>query len=295
MLLAIAAEPADSTYGDANGRIAYSSGSGTAREIMTINPNGTFPSTLTTNSLEEAEPRYNVNGTTITFRQHDGDIDVWTIPGSGGSATPITTDPGDDQNPDFSPTGGFAFESDRAPVNDEEIYSADSTGGNVTRLTARGDNGNPAYSPGGGKIAFISDRDGDDEVFMMKANGKEEKQLTKNGAEEGDPEWSSNGKLLVFESDRAGGDGEIVRMKLRNRKQRLVTNNSVNDEDPDFAPEGDLIAFESNSDGDAEIWTMALDGTGLFNVTDNTGSPTKRPTGPTTDLTRHAAGRGPAS
>jgi TolB protein len=270
--IALAPEPATSTYPGTNGRIAYSTGTGTAREIATILPNGTSPQTLTTDALEDAEPRVSADGGTLVFRRADGDEDVWTIPSADGVETQVTTDPGDDEGADFSPTGEkFAFTSDRAPVNSQEVYSMDSDGSNVKRLTKKGTNENPAYSPDGGKIAFISDRDGDDEVFVMKANGKKQKQLTRNGAVEGDPEWSPTGKLIVFESTRAGGDDEVVRMKASGRKQKLLTNNSADDEDPDFSPEGDLIAFGSDSDGDSDIYTMTPGGDSVFNVTDNTG------------------------
>lgn len=272
LLMALGPEPAISTYPGTSGRIAYSTGTGSAREIATILPNGTSPQTLTTDALEDAEPRFSADGATLVFRRTDGDDDVWTIPSADGVETQITTDPGDDEGADFSPTGGkFAFTSDRAPVNEQEVYSMKSDGSNVKRLTKKGDNENPAYSPDGHKIAFISDRDGDDEVFVMKANGEDETQLTKNGAIEGDPEWSPNGKLIVFESTRAGGDDEVVRMKASGRKQKLLTDNSADDEDADFSPAGDLIVFESDSDGDSDIYTMTPGGGSLFNVTSNGG------------------------
>ncbi len=61
------------------------------------------------------------------------------------------------------------------------------------------------------KIAFHSDRDGDDEIFVMNADGTGVTQLTDNDDWDGVPVWSPNGKQIAFASDRYG-DREIFVM-----------------------------------------------------------------------------------
>ena len=65
----------------------------------------------------------------------------------------------------------------------DEIYSMDPDGLEQTRLTSnpKGDYF-PAVSPDGKKIAFMSDRDGNYEMYVMNANGSDQRHLSKNTA-----------------------------------------------------------------------------------------------------------------
>ena len=63
------------------------------------------------------------------------------------------------------------------------------------------------------KIAFHSDRDGADEIFVMNADGTGVTQLTDNDDGDWDPAWSPNGMKIAFESDR-DGNNEIFVMNL---------------------------------------------------------------------------------
>ena len=78
------------------------------------------------------------------------------------------------------------------------------TDATLTNLT-----GNPAsdraaeWSPDGTQIAFVSDRDGDLDVYAMNADGTGVRQLTNDPARDNVPAWSPDGSLIAFSSDRA--------------------------------------------------------------------------------------------
>ena len=65
-------------------------------------------------------------------------------------------------------------------------------------LAAFADNTNPAVSPDGKRIAFVSDRDGNENIYVMDADGSHIVQLTKTTDKKGPPVWSPNGKTLRF-------------------------------------------------------------------------------------------------
>lgn len=139
-----------------------------------------------------------------------------------------------------------------------------------------------------GRIAFASNRStgegvdnptGDFEVFTMNPDGTGLTQLTNNTAFDFAPDWSSDGRRIVFESNR-DGFSEIFVMKADGRKQtRITTNPDFSfDRSPTFSPDGEKIAFESNRavgegvdnpESDTEIFTQNLDGTGLVQLTHN--------------------------
>ena len=66
----------------------------------------------------------------------------------------------------------------------------DADGSDQTRLTnnTTGDN-HPKWSPDGRKIVFWSDRDGNDEIYLMDADGTNVTRLTNNPADDWFPVW----------------------------------------------------------------------------------------------------------
>src|SRR5213596_2254428 len=53
-----------------------------------------------------------------------------------------------------------------------------------------------------GQIAFVSDRDGNDEIYVMNADGSSPTRLTNNPATDFEPAWSPNAQKIAFTSQR---------------------------------------------------------------------------------------------
>jgi Tol biopolymer transport system component len=60
----------------------------------------------------------------------------------------------------------------------------------------------PTWSPDGRRLAFVSDREGNDEIYIMSAEGKDIVNLTQCPADEYAPAWSPSGQRIAFLSDR---------------------------------------------------------------------------------------------
>ena len=80
---------------------------------------------------------------------------------------------------------------------------------------------NPAISPDGKSIAFMSQSEGNWDVYIMELNGTGRRQLTTDPASDGLPTWAPDGKTIAFVSER-GGEWAIWAMKPDGSNQRQL-------------------------------------------------------------------------
>jgi WD40-like Beta Propeller Repeat len=108
-----------------------------------------------------------------------------------------------------------------------------------------------------GKIAFVTDRDGNLEIYVMGSDGSGLVNLTNHRASDRDPTWSPDGRQIAFVSDRGGGDGIYV-MDSDGSSQRFL----VSGANPGWSPDGTRIAFSRGG-------IFVLDpSSGLLQITD---------------------------
>jgi Tol biopolymer transport system component len=89
----------------------------------------------------------------------------------------------------------------------------------------------PAWSPDGSRIAFVTDRDGNFEIYVMNVDGTNTINLTNNPATEFNPTWSPLGTKILFSTTR-DGNSEIYSMNPDGTSQTRLTSNSVGDFNP---------------------------------------------------------------
>ena len=100
----------------------------------------------------------------------------------------------------------------------------------------------PAWSPDGRKLAFVSRRDGNSEIYVINADGSGQESLTQHPARDSHPSWSRDGRKLAFVS-RRDGNSEIYVMNADGSGLRNVTRAPSNDLRPAWSPDGRAIAF----------------------------------------------------
>ena len=83
------------------------------------------------------------------------------------------------------------------------------------------------------KIAFMSDRDGNFEIYVMNSDGTAQTQVTNNAAGNHDPAFSPDGSKIAFASERDGNE-EIYIMNSDGTAPTRLTNNAARDFDPSF-------------------------------------------------------------
>jgi len=119
------------------------------------------------------------------------------------------------------------------------------------------------------KMAFMSDRDGNAEIYVMNIDGTEQTRITNNPAGDDLPSFSPDGSKIVFLTTRTG-TGEIFKMNTDGSGEENLTVNDTADEFPTFSPDGSLITFTSGRSGNAEIYLMRPDGSNQTRITRET-------------------------
>jgi Tol biopolymer transport system component/N-acetylneuraminic acid mutarotase len=137
-------------------------------------------------------------------------------------------------------------------------------------------NGGPGdtwvHTPYQQKMAFTTNRDGNFEIYLMRADGRLQKNLSNNpGGSDFGQAWSPSGNKIAFQSDRAGNP-EIYTMSVNGLDQVNLTNNRALDAAPRWSPDGGRIAFHSNRAGSFDIFVMRKDGTGQTRLTSAAGN-----------------------
>ena len=120
---------------------------------------------------------------------------------------------------------------------------------------------------GGGKIAFVSNRDGNPEIYLMNADGTDVERLTDNPGFDGAPAWSPDGTKIVFASSR-DGNSDIYIMDADGSNEVRLTTHEADDGGPSWSPDGSMIAFESDRSGSPQVWRTNVEaGNWGYNLT----------------------------
>jgi len=125
-----------------------------------------------------------------------------------------------------------------------DLYTMPEEHGDVRNLTESSDarDGDPSWSPDGKWIAYVSDKSGDDEIYLVDQMGKEkEKKLTSTGHFKSGLTWSPLSDRMAYTTeentlyllDKNGGDPKLV----AKNEHREITNYS-------WAPDGAWIAYD---------------------------------------------------
>ena len=116
----------------------------------------------------------------------------------------------------------------------------------------------PAFSSDGSRIAFVSTRDGNPEIYVMDADGANQVRVTTEPQADGRPVFTGDGTGLVFQSQRAGKIG-IFTAALDGSGQRPLAADSTS-QTPTLSPDGGTVAYASVRNKNYDIWLMGRDG-----------------------------------
>ncbi|MGA2772866.1 MAG: protein kinase [Bryobacteraceae bacterium] len=131
-------------------------------------------------------------------------------------------------------------------------------------------NTHPKYSPDGRKIAFRSNRTGNEEIWTCEANGSNCVQITSfDGPILGSPSWSPDGRWLAL--DCAKGGYRIYVVSADGGTPRPLTDYPAHGNTPSWSSDGRWIYFASDRSGRYEVWKVPKDGGTAVQVTHSGG------------------------
>jgi Tol biopolymer transport system component len=191
---------------------------------------------------------------------------------SGTNISPGTTASPPDQAAQPTEVPSATAVDQPAPTATISRLPAPATRGPIPVVTAT------PQQAGRGTIAFYSEREGNAEIYVMRADGSEVQQLTNHPADEVCPAWSPDGQRIAFMSTRNDPDPDgcfpdcshdIYLMDADGGNEVQLTDTTWNELHPSWSPDGRSISFASNRGGNNDIFVMNVDGGELYQLTDH--------------------------
>ena len=226
-------------------------------------------------------PVWSPDGRSIAFvASVEEQTEIFVIGADGSGRRRLTHQPGDDSHPHWSSDGRIFFNSARATPDLEadwarqwhNIFSMNPAGGDIRQHTRCQTVCTYAVpSPDGRKLAFrkVIDAPGLDwalrniarnsEVVVADMDGANEVNLTRHAAFDGWPTWSSDGKWIVFSSNRTGrpNAGQLFAVRADGNDLTQLTDSARSYVQHSFAPDAASLYVSQTTEALDGSWTYS--------------------------------------
>ncbi len=255
-------------------QISFSSKKGDSKELYVMDYDGFETRTITANGGINKFPGWSSDNQRLAFVTKLPSANRWELwlqeLGGAGDRKVVSTPSSYVSSPAFSPDGSrIAFSARARTRPDADVYVATAEGTGLRNLTRHpAIDTSPAWSPTGGEIAFVSDRSGSPQIWVMESDGANVRRLVEEGGHCDSPDWSLDGRYVVYSwqaPQRWKHDVYIV--EVATGAIRQLTSGSGSKENPHWSPDSRHIVFQSNRTGSKQIYIMNADGKNLRQIT----------------------------
>lgn len=215
------------------------------------------------------------DGTKIAFLTLAGsNYDIYIMDSDGANLKRLTSAPGLDEGPSFSPDGSKIYYHSNQGSTFAQIWVMNSDGSNKTPLT--NDSTNPIYnnyfpkvSPDGTKVIYYSI---DGNLRVISSNGGVSQILTTDAADDNYESWSPNGQRIAYANNASGSTNYHIWVMNADGSNKIeLTSSSDNDRVPLWSPDGRKIAWNCSYTNISNVCVMDANGgnkndfTGILN------------------------------
>ena len=207
-------------------------------DIFTANPDGSDIKQLTTTPGYDAETTITLDGKKLVFTSmRDGDLDIYTMDANGKNVRRLTNELGYDGGPFWSYDGKqIVYRANHPQTDAQKTDYTELLKQNLIRPTTL-------------------------EIWVMKADGSNKRQVTSNGKANFGPYFFPDGKRIIFASnmdDPRGRNFDLYKINVDGTGLERITFNDTFDGFPMFSPDGKKLVFASNrnakTQGDTNVF-----------------------------------------
>lgn len=141
----------------------------------------------------------------------------------------------------------------------QQIYVFDrSSGKSVIAVGNSCYNGRVCWKKDGSGFAFISDRDGNNEVYYYDLDSTEQQRLTRDEKRQKYLAWSPDGEYLAYSEELSDTSNQIKILELSTGSIRGLTGPEYVDSELSWSPDGNRIAFHSVRDQGDQLYMIDI-------------------------------------
>jgi TolB protein len=247
----------------AQNKIAYLTNQSGNFDIFLIDENGENQKQLTTNKGWDWSPKWNPHLKSIIYNSNDT-LRKFSIRAVKPNGEEVSIDTKGMEEFILSPDGTKALYT--LKDNNNRYIGVFDLNKETNRLLISNSsyNGRPDWSPNGNYFSFISDRDGNNELYVYDFKKTTSKRLTESEKSEKYTSWMSDSKTIVYtyhySDERDNEHNDIFSIDVKSQKKHQITNDKKFYQEIDVSPDGKKIVFHAKRNGKDHLYIIGING-----------------------------------